>query len=201
MAPHLNGPVTCIRNGHGSRLTPLIHQNIARLRQNLARHHRAMRSADRIMDCHKLCPVGKRRLDLHIMDHFGDAIHHLIGSDHMGTCFHQISNRATVPRTFNHKIGDQRDGLGMVELNAAFQPLPRNHRRHRHKQLVFFTWRQVHLFILSRQIVQSALPDAGQGLAPKRGQKPRGRQSKRRRIVRCKACDQHPVPRARAGFT
>src|SRR6478752_258459 len=77
----------------------------------------------------ELGPVWKGRLDLHVI--------------------HQLGDRTTVARTLDHEIGDERNGLRIVELDAALQPSPRHHGSHGDEQLVLFARRQVHAFSFS----------------------------------------------------
>ena len=51
---------------------------------------------------------------------------------------------AAVAGAFDDKIGDQRDGFGMVELDAPLQPLARHDGGHGDEQFVFFPRCQVH---------------------------------------------------------
>ena len=83
------------------------------------------------MDGDELGAVGKGRLDLNVVDHRGDPIHHLVGGDDMRAGLHEFGDRASVARALDHEIGDQRDRLRMVELDAALKPATRHHRRHR----------------------------------------------------------------------
>ena len=64
--------------------------------------------------------------------------------DHMGAGFHQVGDRAAVAGPFHHIVGDQCDGFGMVQLDAAFETLARHDGGHRDQELVFFAGREVH---------------------------------------------------------
>ena len=70
----------------------------------------------------KFGAIGKRRLDLHGMDHFGDTGHTLTFGYDVRARFHQIGDRAAIARAFHHKIGDQGDGFGVVQFDTARQP-------------------------------------------------------------------------------
>ena len=74
----------------------------------------------------ELGAVGKSRLDLDVVDHRGDAVHHLIGGDHMRARLHQLGHGAAVARALDDEIGDERHRLGMIELHAAFEPPARD---------------------------------------------------------------------------
>src|SRR6266581_3746963 len=63
-----------------------------------------------------------------------------------------------VARALDDEIGNDRDGFGMVELDAALQPPSRHHRRHRDQKLVLFAGRQIHastLIISTNQLSHS----------------------------------------------
>ena len=47
------------------------------------------RAADRVVDGDELGAVGKGRLDLDVVDHLGDALHHLIARQHMRARLHE----------------------------------------------------------------------------------------------------------------
>ena len=105
-----------------------------------------VRAADRVVHGDQLGAVGEGRLDLDVVDHRGDAVHHLVGGDDMRARLHQFGDRAPVARALDDEIGDQRDRFGMVELDAALEAPARDHRRHGDQQFVFFAWRQIHGF-------------------------------------------------------
>ena len=69
---------------------------------------------------------------------------HLRAGDDLGAGLHQFGDGAAVARALDDEIGDERDRLGMVELDAALQPAARHHGGHRDQQLVFFARRQIH---------------------------------------------------------
>ena len=75
----------------------------------------------------ELGAIGKGRLDLDVVDHFGDPLHHHVGCDDMRARFHEVSNAAPVARTLHHEIGDERDGFRVVQLDAARQPVAGHH--------------------------------------------------------------------------
>jgi len=52
------------------------------------------------VDGDQLGPVGKRRLDLHFMNHFGDSVHDIVGAEHGATLVHELGNRQAVARAF-----------------------------------------------------------------------------------------------------
>src|SRR5690606_32046975 len=86
-----------------------------------------MASPDRFVDGDELGAVGEGCFDLHVVDHLGDALHHLIARYDMGARFHEFGNRAPVPGAFDDEVGDERDGFGVVELDTALQAPARHH--------------------------------------------------------------------------
>src|SRR5215470_2440555 len=103
------------------------------------------RLPDRLVHGDELGPVRKRGLDLDVVDHLGDAGHHLRPRQHVGARLHQLGHGLAVARPFDDEVGDQRHRLRMIELDAALEPPARHHRCHRDQQLVLFTRGQVHL--------------------------------------------------------
>src|SRR6056297_4172164 len=75
---------------------------------------RCASSADRVVNGDKLGAVGKGCLDLHLVDHFGHALHALLTGDDMGARLRHVRNRPAVTRALDHRIGDQGDRLGVV---------------------------------------------------------------------------------------
>ena len=142
----LDRPVAGIGDFERDRVAALVHDDVAGRGERLAGDERVVGAADRLMHGDELGAVGERRLDLDVVDHRRDAVHHLIGGDDMRARLHQLGDRAAVARALDDEIGDQRDRLGMVELDAALEAAARDDRRHGDQQLVFFARRQIHAF-------------------------------------------------------
>ena len=62
----------------------------------------------------------------------------------MRASLHQLSDGASVARAFDDEIGDERDGLRMVELDAPLEPASRHHCGHGDQELVLFPRRQIY---------------------------------------------------------
>src|SRR3954462_10662410 len=75
-------------------------------------------SPDWLVHGDELRPVRKRRLDLHVLDHLRDAVHHLRAREHPRSGLHQLGYGPTVARALKDEVSDQRDGFWMVELHA-----------------------------------------------------------------------------------
>jgi len=78
------------------------------------------------VDGDELGPVGKRRLDLNRLDHFGNAFHHVLAAQHLAPGLHQLGDAAPITRPLEDERGNDRDTLGMVEPQAALAPPPRD---------------------------------------------------------------------------
>src|ERR1700754_36311 len=100
--------------------------------------------SDRFVDGDELGAVGERRLDLDVVDHFGNARHHLIASQHLRAGLHQVGHGAAVAGTLHDEIGDDRDRLGVIKFDAALEPAARYHGGHRDQQLVLFAGGKIH---------------------------------------------------------
>src|SRR5262245_52282394 len=82
-------------------------------------------SSYRFVHGDKLGSIRECRFHLHVVDHLGNAVHHLCAGDDVGAGFHQLGDGAAIARTFQDEVGDERDRLWMVELDAALEPAPR----------------------------------------------------------------------------
>jgi len=102
------------------------------------------RRPDRVVHGDQLGAVGEGRFDLDRVDHLGDAVHQLVAGQDVGAGLHQVGDAAPVARALDDEVADQGDGLGMVQLDAAFQPPPRDLGRHGDQKLVLLTWAKVH---------------------------------------------------------
>src|SRR5690606_29804801 len=52
---------------------------------------------------------------------------------------------AAVAGPLDDEVGDERDGFGVVELDAALQPLAGDDRGHGDQKLVLFAWGEIHV--------------------------------------------------------
>ena len=51
------------------------------------------RSGDRVVQRDELGAVGERRLDLDLVEHLGDALHHVVAGEHVAAGLHQVGDR------------------------------------------------------------------------------------------------------------
>src|SRR5579884_846197 len=117
-------------------------------------------SSDRRVHGDELGAVGEGGLDLDLVDHLGNPLHDLLAPQDRAAIAHQLGNRPAVARTLYDVVGNQRDRLGVVELDAAFEPAPRHDRGHRHEELVLFARRQVHRYTYQTRGSRGGNPDA-----------------------------------------
>src|SRR5262245_60779036 len=120
----------------------------------------AVSLSDRLVHRHELGAVGKRRLDLNLMDHLGNAVHHLLAREHVGAGFHQLGDGPAVARALDDEVGDQRHRLRVIELDPALEPPASYHGRHGDQQLVLFARGEVHALPSTLQFSQSRGNDA-----------------------------------------
>src|ERR1700728_891626 len=66
-------------------------------------------SSDRLVHGDELGAVRKRRLDLDVVDHFGNPVHALSASQDLGAGLHQLGHGAAVARALDDEIGNDRD--------------------------------------------------------------------------------------------
>ena len=63
---------------------------------------RDARSGDRVVQGDELGAVGERRLDLDLVEHLGDALHHVVAREHVAAGLHQVGHTTTVASRFEH---------------------------------------------------------------------------------------------------
>src|SRR6185312_11770337 len=137
MTAHLHGAVTGICDSQGDGGPAHVEGDVAVYCQDFARNHTCLdASADGLMNSDELRAVGKGRLDLDVMNHLGYPLHDLVTFEHLGACLHEMGHAQSVPRAFNHHIGDERHGFRVVELHATLQAPSRNHGCHRNEEFV-----------------------------------------------------------------
>jgi hypothetical protein len=76
------------------------------------------------MDRHQLGAVGEGRLDLHLAQHRRDAIHDVVRRQDLAARLHQLGHRPTVAGGLEHERAEDRDGLRVVQAQAAFPAAP-----------------------------------------------------------------------------
>src|SRR6056297_2784188 len=100
--------------------------------------------ADGLVDGDQFGAVREGGLHLHVVDHLRDAFHDLLAGQHLRALFHERGHGLAVPRSLDDEVGDEGDGLRVVQLHAPFQAVARDHRGERYQQLVFFPGGEMH---------------------------------------------------------
>src|SRR4051812_24796174 len=88
--------------------------------------------------------VGKGSFDLHFRNQFGNAGHRLVSAEKFFAEIHEFGDRPSVANEFEQLRGDERDGLGMVQADAASETFLREKTRVVQEQLVNFARAQMH---------------------------------------------------------
>src|SRR6185369_4719456 len=101
-------------------------------------------SADRTVDGDQLGPVGERALDLHLVDHLGDAFHDVVAAEDGQPGLHQIGHGAAISDAFQGLGRDEGDGLGVIEPEPSRPPTARDLGGGEDEELFLFAWREVH---------------------------------------------------------
>lgn len=83
-----------------------------------------MSSPNRMMNGNELRSVWESGLDLHLVNHFGDAIHDIAAAQQGGTKAHELRDAFAVAGAFEDLEGNDGDRLWIVELEAARLPPP-----------------------------------------------------------------------------
>ena len=96
------------------------------------------------MDRDELRAVGKRALDLNLADHLRHAFHHRLGRENRRSDAHDLGDRLAVAYQLQDFRRDERDCFGMIELDAAIAPLPRELAGGEDEELVDFSRREMH---------------------------------------------------------
>ena len=96
------------------------------------------------MDGDELGAVREGGLDLDVVEHLGDALHDVVATEHLATADHQLGHGAPVAGTLEQVVGDHRDGLGVVQPQAARLPAARQLGGIGDQQPVLFVRGQTH---------------------------------------------------------
>ena len=89
--------------------------------------------------------VGESRLDLHLGDHLGDALHDIIAAQQGTAVVHQIGDTATIACALHDRSADVRHRLGIVEFQTAVLAPLGEQCRGEQQQFVFFSRGELHV--------------------------------------------------------
>src|SRR5262245_24949355 len=101
-------------------------------------------SRDGMVDGHELGAVGERAFDLHVLDHLRHALHDVLAGQDLRPPGHELGRALAVADPLQHLGGDEGHRLGMVELEPARPPPPRQIGSDYDQQLFLLAWRQMH---------------------------------------------------------
>ena len=74
---------------------------------------------DRVVDGDEFGAVGEGGFDLDVVDHVGDAFHDVGDFEKRGAVAHEVGDGAAVAGALDDLVGDDGDGFGVVEFDAA----------------------------------------------------------------------------------
>src|SRR5262249_43254136 len=97
-----------------------------------------------LMDGHELGAIWKRAFHLDLADHFAHPFHHGVARKNRGPDARDLRDGLAVADKLEDFGGDQRDGLRMIELQAAGAPSSRQLTGVEDEELVDLAWSQVH---------------------------------------------------------
>jgi hypothetical protein len=97
-----------------------------------------------LMNRDQLRSIWKRAFHLNLGNHLGNALHHRIWRKDRRSQAHDVGNGPAIPNQLQDFRRDERDRLGMIELQAAGTAFSRDLSGGKDQQLVDFARRQVH---------------------------------------------------------
>src|SRR5829696_801168 len=101
-------------------------------------------SSNRMVDGDELRAVRERGLYLHVVQHLRHTLHDVVAAEYLTTADHQLGHGAAVAGTFEQVVGEDGDGLGVVEFQAACSPAAGKLGRVREQQPVLLVRGQTH---------------------------------------------------------
>jgi len=93
---------------------------------------------------HELAAVRERRLHLDLVHELRDPFHHVVAAEHVTPRGHQLGDRAALAGPLDHPAREQRDGLGLVELDPPLAPVAGDHPGDGEQELRLVRRRQLH---------------------------------------------------------
>src|SRR5262249_38971006 len=101
-------------------------------------------SPNGLMNGDELRAVRKRAFHLDLADHVPHTLHHGVARKDRRPDAHDLGDRLAVADELEELSRDQRDGLRMIELQAAAAPFSRELTGTDDEELVDLAWSQVH---------------------------------------------------------
>ena len=97
-----------------------------------------------VVDGDQLGAVRKGGFDLHVVDHLGDTVHHVVARQQGAAEIHQLGHAAAIARALQDGAADIGHRFRVVELQApGLAPLGQQAGGEQ-QQLVFLSWGQLH---------------------------------------------------------
>jgi len=96
------------------------------------------------MHGHQLRAVGEGALDLYLLEHLRHPLHHIVAAEDVKPRRHQLRDAPSVADALEDLGGDEREGLGVVQLEAARASPARDFGRGEDEQLFLLTRGEVH---------------------------------------------------------
>src|SRR5262245_9449648 len=100
--------------------------------------------ANWIVNTDQLGAVRKRRFHLHLANHLRDAFHDLFLPQYRAAFGHELGHRLAISCSLHHVVRYQRDGFGVIQLDASCESTASDQRSKRDQKLVPLTRREVH---------------------------------------------------------
>src|SRR4029453_505000 len=100
--------------------------------------------ANRMVNGDELGAVGERALDLNFLDHLRHAFHHVVATEDAEPRRHPLRHGPPVADALEDLRGDERERLGVVELETASAAPPRDFGRGEDEQLLLLARSEVH---------------------------------------------------------
>src|SRR5262249_1334707 len=97
-----------------------------------------------LVDGHQLRAIRKRAFHLDLADHLATTVHHVVARKDRRPDPHDLGDRLAVAAELEEFSRDQRNGLRMIELQAAGAPSSRELTGAEDEELVDLAWSQVH---------------------------------------------------------
>jgi len=88
--------------------------------------------------------VREGSFHLDFRDHFGDSFHDVIKREYRRAKAHQFGDSLSVADLLEQFRRDQRNGFGIIELQAAVFALPREFAGREDHEFIDFAWCEVH---------------------------------------------------------
>ena len=104
------------------------------------------------MNGDELRSIGERPLDLDLANNLGNSVHDGVGREHIGSERHDLGHCPTVADHFEDLGGDERDRLGVIQLQTPRASSSGELAGRKNQELVDLARGQVHENVIARII-------------------------------------------------